>query len=68
MESSEIEQRTNMKFCFKLGKTATETHEMLVGVYRDAAVGRRTVHKWSERFRGGAESTEDEQRSGCRST
>jgi hypothetical protein len=38
MEKSEIEQRTNMKFCFKLGKTATETNEMLVKVYGDAAV------------------------------
>jgi hypothetical protein len=30
MESSEIEQRMNMKFCFKLGKTAADTLEMLV--------------------------------------
>jgi hypothetical protein len=26
-----------MKFCFKLGKSATETHKMLVKVYGDAA-------------------------------
>jgi histone-lysine N-methyltransferase SETMAR len=68
MESSEIEQRTNIKCCFKLGKTATGTHEMLVKVYGDAAVSRKTVYKWYERFRGGAESTEDEQRSGRPST
>jgi hypothetical protein len=37
MESSEIEQRNNMKCCFKLGKTATETGEMLARVYGDAA-------------------------------
>jgi hypothetical protein len=43
MERSEMEQRTNMKFCFKLGKTATETQEMLVKVYGDAAVIRETV-------------------------
>jgi hypothetical protein len=57
MESSEIEQRTNMKFYFKLGKTAKESHEMLVRFYGDAAASRKTVHKWFERFRGGAEST-----------
>jgi hypothetical protein len=61
MEISEIEQRMNMKFYFKLGKTAIETHEMLVRVYGDAAVSRKAVYKWFERFRGGAESTEDEQ-------
>jgi hypothetical protein len=44
MESSEIEQRTNMKFCFKLGKTAAETHEMLVRVYGDTAVSRKAVY------------------------
>jgi hypothetical protein len=38
MQSSEIEQRTNTKCCLKLGKTATETHEMLVEVYGDAAM------------------------------
>jgi hypothetical protein len=59
MESSEIRQRTKMKFRFKLGKTATETHELLVRVYRDAAVSRKTVYKWFERYHGGPESTED---------
>jgi hypothetical protein len=51
-----------VKFCFKLGKKATETHEMLVRVNGDAALNRKTVHKWFERIHGGAESTEDEQR------
>jgi histone-lysine N-methyltransferase SETMAR len=64
MESSEIEHRTNME-CFKLGKTATESHEMLIKVYGEAAVSRKTVYKWIERFHGGAE---DEQRSGRPST
>jgi hypothetical protein len=41
---------------------------MLVRVYGDAAVSRKAVYMWFERFRGGAESTEDEQRSGLLST
>jgi hypothetical protein len=57
-----------MKFCFKLGKTAIEMHEMLVRVYSDAAECRKTVYKWFERYLGGAESTDDEQRSGLAST
>lgn len=56
-----------MKFCFKLQKSAKETHEMLKLVYGDAAVTRKTVYKWFERFRGGCESVEDE-RSGRPST
>lgn len=31
---SVMEQHVNMKFCYKLGRTATEMHEMLVQVYR----------------------------------
>jgi transposase len=68
MASSEIEQRTNIKFCFELGQMASETHEMLVRVYGDAVVSRNTIYKWFERFNGGAESTEDEHRSGRPST
>ena len=62
------EQRINMKFCFKLRKSAKETHEMLKLVYGDAAVTMKTVYKWFERFRDGCESVEDEERSGLPST
>jgi hypothetical protein len=57
-----------MKFCFTLGKSATETCEMLVEVYGDAAATRKTVYKWSERFRSGFESIDDEDRPGRPST
>jgi transposase len=67
MESSDCE-RVNMKFCFKLGKSATETHEMFVEVYGDAVITRKTVYKWSERFRSGSESIDDEERPGRPST
>ena len=58
------EQRINMKFCFKLQKSAKETHEMLKLVYGDAAVTMKTVYKWFERFRNGCELVEDEEQSG----
>jgi transposase len=63
-----MEQRVNIKFCYKLGKTATETHEMLVHVYRTEAVSRKSVYDWFKRFRDGKETTEDEPRSGRPST
>jgi hypothetical protein len=48
MESSDRE-RVNMKFCFKLGKSATETHEMLVEGYGDAAFTRKTfTNGWND--------------------
>jgi len=62
------EQRINMQFCFKLQKSAKETHEMLKLVYGDAAVTTKTVYRWFERFRNGCESVEDEERSGHPST
>jgi len=39
------EQRVNMKFCFKLQKSAKETSEMLKLVYGYAAVTLKTVYK-----------------------
>ena len=57
-------KRNNMKFCFKLQKSAKETHEMLKLVYGDAAVTMKTVYKWFERSRNSSESVEDEERSG----
>ncbi|GFQ67031.1 hypothetical protein TNCT_273521 [Trichonephila clavata] len=33
-----MDQRINMFFCFKLGKSAKETHGMLKEVYKDEAI------------------------------
>jgi hypothetical protein len=68
MESCEVKQRTNMKFCFKLGETVRDTNEILVKVYGDVAMGQKMVFKLFECFCGGAELTEDEQRSDHPST
>ncbi|GBN44030.1 hypothetical protein AVEN_61212-1 [Araneus ventricosus] len=59
-----MEQRVNIKFCFKLGKTATETHEVLVKVYGADAVSEKCVFEWFKRFRDGEEDFKDEPRSG----
>ncbi|GBN60941.1 Putative uncharacterized protein FLJ37770 [Araneus ventricosus] len=59
----EVEQRMNIKFCFKLCKTATETHEMLAKVYGEEAVSKKCVFEWLKRFRDGKENVEDQPRS-----
>ncbi|GBN14435.1 Putative uncharacterized protein FLJ37770 [Araneus ventricosus] len=59
-----MEQRVNIKFCFKLGKTATETHEMLVKVHGVDAMSKKCVFEWFKRFRDGKEDVKDEPRSG----
>jgi hypothetical protein len=47
------EQRICMKFCFKLGKTASETHEMLKTAFGDNAMGRTQTFEWVSRFKRG---------------
>ena len=63
-----MEQLENIKFCYKLGKTATETREIMVNVYGREAVSRKCVYEWFKHFREGKETTEDEPRSGRSST
>ncbi|GBN52544.1 hypothetical protein AVEN_74011-1 [Araneus ventricosus] len=56
-----MEQRVNIKLYFKFGRTATETHEMLVKV---DAVSKKCVFEWFKRFRDGKEDVKDEPRFG----
>ena len=65
-----IEQRINIKFCVRLGKTATETLKMLRDVYGDSSISRTRVFKWHKPFMEGREDVEDDPKSGrpCTST
>ena len=65
-----IEQRINIKFCVKLGKTATETLKMLRDVYGDSSMSRTRVFELHKRFVEGREDVEDDPKSGrpCTST
>ena len=62
------EQRVNIKFCVKLGKSATETLEMLQLAYGDDAMSRSRCFEWHARFKSGRTSVEDDERSGRPST
>ena len=45
------EQRACIKFCFKLGKTATECYEMLKTAFREQAMGHSQTFQWFSRFK-----------------
>ena len=59
-----MEQRANIKFCFKLGKTAAETVELIRKVYRDNCLSHAQIFRWYARFKSGVEMIEDEARPG----
>jgi hypothetical protein len=54
----------NTKFFFKLGKTPTETYEMLQTVCGDEALSRSSEFEWLKRFIDGREDLRDGPRSG----
>jgi len=62
------EQRICIKFCFKIGKTATETDQLLQQAYGEDAKGRTQVSDWFRRFKEGRTSGESDPRSGRPST
>jgi hypothetical protein len=51
-----LKKRICVKFCFKLGKTASETHEMLKTAFGDDAMGRTQTFEWFSRFKLGETS------------
>ena len=50
MTELELEQRMNIKFLVKLGKSGNKIREMLVQVYRDNAMKKSAVYKLGETF------------------
>jgi hypothetical protein len=47
----QLEQRINIKFLVKLGKSGPETCQMLHQAYGEDALKRNTVFKWVQRYR-----------------
>jgi len=62
------EQRICIKFCFKIGKTATETYQLLQQACGENAMGRKQVFDWFRRFKEGRTSVESDPRSARPST
>jgi len=59
-----LEQRANIKFCMKLGKSGTETNEMIRRAYGNEAMSHARCFKWHAHFTRGRTSLEDDERSG----
>ena len=60
-----LEERYAIKFCFKLGKNATETtYGMLQSAFRSSCMNRASVFEWHKRFKEGRESVRDDETCG----
>jgi len=57
------EQRICIKFCFEIGKSATEMYQLLQQAYGEDAMGRTQVFEWFRPFKEGRTSVESDPRS-----
>ena len=64
MQSDTLEARYAIKFCFKLGKNATETYGMLQTAFRPSSMNRASVFEWHKRFKESRESVRGDERCG----
>ena len=63
-----LEQRYAINFCAKLGKSGSETLQLLRIAYGDAVLSSAQIPWWHMALKDGWESVEDEQRAGRSST
>ena len=59
-----LEEWYAIKFCFKIGKNATETYGMLQTAIRASCMNRASVFEWHKRFKEARESVRDDERCG----
>ena len=52
------------KFCFKLGKNATETYGMLPTAFGPSCMNRTSVFEWHKKFKENRKSVWDDERCG----
>ena len=64
MQSDTLEERYAIKFCFKLGRNAIETHGMLQTAFEPSCMNGASVFEWHKRFKEGRESVRDDERCG----
>ena len=63
-----LQQHYAIKFCAKLGKSGSETLQLLRTAYGDAVLCSAQVFRWHKAFKNERDSVEDEQRTGRPST
>ena len=59
-----LEEQYTIKFCFKLGKNATETYGMLQTAFRSSCMNRASVFEWHKRIKEVRESVRNNERCG----
>lgn len=59
-----FEKRSNIKFCYKLGKSFSQTLQMMQEAYGEHSISRSTTYLWYDAFKNGRENIFDEHRSG----
>ena len=64
MQSDTLEERYAIKFCFKLGKNATETYGILQTAFGVSCMNRASVFQWHKRFKEDRESVRDDESCG----
>ena len=64
MQSDTLEEWYAIKFCFKLGKNATETYGSLHAAFGASCMNRASVFEWHKRFKEGRETMRDDKMCG----
>jgi len=64
MSDKNLEQWINIKFCVKIGKSASETLALLTVAYGEYAMKKLSVSEWHRWFKEGQEDVQDNPRSG----
>ena len=59
-----LEEQYAIKFCFTLGKNATETYGMFQTAFQQSCMNQTWVFEWHKRFKEGRESVRDDERCG----
>ena len=59
-----LEERYAIKFCFKLGRNATETHGMLQTAFQPSCLNQPSVFEWHKRFKKARESVRNDEKCG----
>ena len=60
MSDKNLEQRINIKFCVKIGKSASETLALLTAAYGEYAKKKSSVFEWHRCFKEGREDVQDD--------
>ena len=64
MQSDTLEEWYAIKFCFKLGKNATEMHGMLQTAFGASYMNQTSAFEWHKRFKESRESVREDERCG----